>query len=372
MHIALNAAAVGQHFYGLGKYIVNLIPRLATADLTNRYTVYASPRVEPLFGRRGSHYQFVATRDNRPLRLLWEQTGLPADLARRKVDLLHALAFVNPRVKVCPVVTTIHDLTFFLLPDTHTFVKRHYFQKLIPSSARRSEVIITVSESAKRDIVQRLGVPAEKVHVIYHGKDERFRPIQDQDRLEDIRVRYGLPRGVILSVGVIEPRKNLETLVRAYAQAKSLHADYCLVVAGDLGWKCEAVFRAVEKCGLKEKVIFPGFIPEEDLAALYNLSRLFVYPSLYEGFGLPVLEAMACGVPVITSNVSAMPEIAGDSALLIDPRSCEELAQAMCRALQDNELRRAMSQKGIERSKFFSWEKTARETLKVYEEVGQR
>jgi glycosyltransferase involved in cell wall biosynthesis len=243
---------------------------------------------------------------------------------------------------------------------------------MIPMSVKRSDVAIAISQSVKEDIVRILGVQPEKVKVIYLGKHERFRPIRDPERLSRFRTKYGLSRRVVLFVGLIEPRKNLATLVQAFASLKSLHGDFCLVLAGDYGWGCQDVLASVRRYGIENHVLFPGFIPDGELPELYNLADVFVYPSLYEGFGLPVLEAMACGVPVVTSNVSSMPEVVGEAGLLVDPRSVEELAQGIRRVLTDATLRSQMREKGLERSELFSWEKTARETLEVYRQIAGR
>jgi glycosyltransferase involved in cell wall biosynthesis len=273
-------------------------------------------------------------------------------------------------VKTCRQVVTIHDMTFFLLPQCHLFTKRLYFQRLIPECVRRANQVIAVSESTKRDAIRILGTQCEKIKVIYHGKDERFHPDRAAATSCRLRAKHGLSRRVILFVGLIEPRKNLARLIRAYGKLKSLHQDSCLVLVGRLGWGYEAVLRAVSESGARDRIFFPGFIPDQELPSLYNLADVFVYPSLYEGFALPVLEAMACGVPVVTSNVSSMPEIAGDAAFLVDPYDVDGIAQGLERVLVDRALRERLAEEGPKRSQPFTWERTARETLAAYEEAA--
>lgn len=372
MHIALTALGVRRQLFGGGTYVKNLVHTLARLAPEHHYTIYVTPENSAHFQDLGPHVQLIFAPRQRPLRLVWEQVWLPGELARRRVEVFHGTGFVSPRRRVCPQVTTIHDLTFFLLPGKHTFFKRHYFRRMIPLSAKASDLLIAVSESTKRDLVRLLGLDPEKVKVIHLGKDERFRSLADAELQERAKQQCGVPanKKVILFVGMIEPRKNLETLLGAFARLKSLHGDYCLVLAGAPGWGYRGVFERVRRLGLEGPVVFPGYVPEDLLPALYNAAELFVYPSLYEGFGLPVLEAMACGVPVITSNVSSLPEVAGDAAVLVDPRSEEELRQGILRLLEDGELRKQLREKGLARSRLFSWEKTARATLEVYQQLG--
>jgi len=371
MHIAINCLAVPPRPYGGGNYIRRLVGHLSKIDTDNQYTVYVSSTNSHHFSELGPNFNFVSSYSHRPLRILWEQTGLPRDLSHRKIDVFHGPAFVSPWVKVCPQVTTIFDMTWFLFPEKHTFVKRHYFKTMIPRSVRQSDVIIAISESVKKDIVRILDVPPEKVEVTYLGKEESFKPVRSAERLGRVRAKYGLTGKAVLFVGVVEPRKNLVRLIQAFTRLKALHGDYRLVIAGGFGWDYKEVLKAARESGIRERVLFTGFIPDEDLPELYNAAEVFVYPSLYEGFGLPVLEAMACGIPVITSNVSSMPEVAGDAGILVDPRSTADLAQALDRVLADSTLRKQMREKGLERSRLFSWEKTARQTLEIYRQVGR-
>ncbi len=371
MRIAINALASQGALSGASRYIRSLVASLANVDAKNEYVLYVSHNDVPLFSGLGPNFQPIPTVANRPLRILWEQTELPWDLKRRKVDVFHGPTFIAPLIKTCRQVVTIHDMTFFLLPQFHLFTKRRYFHLMIPECVSRANQVIAVSESTKRDLVKILGSQcARKIKVIYHGKDDRFHPDKAGAAAGHLRTKYGLSGRVILFVGLIEPRKNLVRLIRAYARLKSLQPDSCLVLAGNQGWGHEAVFRAASESGLKDGVFFPGFIPDRELPSLYNLADVFVYPSLYEGFGLPVLEAMSCGTPVVTSSVSSMPEIAGEAALLVDPHDIDGIAQALERVLADRTLRERMAEEGIRRTQPFTWGRTARETLATYEEVA--
>jgi glycosyltransferase involved in cell wall biosynthesis len=236
-------------------------------------------------------------------------------------------------------------------------------------SARKASKIIAISENTKKDIIDYFGIDEEKIRVIYLGVDRQFSPQPDMDEV-GVLSKYNLPSGYILSVGTLEPRKNLIRLINAYKMvASSGEPVPKLVIVGGQGWGDEELGKVVRESGLIDLVILTGYVPDEDLPALYRNTTVFVYPSLYEGFGLPPLEAMACGTPVITSNVSSLPEVVGDAAILIDPYNTTEIAQAIASVLKDKELRERLRMNGLARSNLFSWDKTARETLKLYQEV---
>jgi len=236
---------------------------------------------------------------------------------------------------------------------------------MVQAAILRSDRVIAVSESTKRDILKIVRTDEKKVCVIHHGVDAQFQPITDEEKLARIREKYGLRRKFILFVGVIEPRKNLETLVDAYL-ADSLSGEFDLVLAGNLGWGYSTLMQKIANARAEDCIRMPGYIADGDLAALYSSATAFVYPSLYEGFGLPVLEAMACGIPVITSSFSSLPEIAGDAAILVDPHDRSALASALRKVLKDDRLRQDLSRRGRQQSQLFSWEQTARKTLKAY------
>ena len=267
-------------------------------------------------------------------------------------------------------MVTIHDLGYLHFPRAHRLLDRLYLDLSTRFNARAAAHIIADSQATKRDLVERYGVEPSKISVIYPGYDEEaFQPVREREAIEAVKARYGIAGDYILFVGTIQPRKNLVRLMEAFSLLKRQAADLQLVIAGKKGWLYEAIFRRVEELGLEGQVVFTGYVAEEGLPALFSGARLFVFPSLYEGFGLPVLEAMACGTPVVCSNASSLPEVAGDAALLFDPLDVEGMAAAMGRVLGDERLRAELIERGLQRARGFSWEKCARETLAVLESV---
>jgi glycosyltransferase involved in cell wall biosynthesis len=310
------------------------------------------------------------------VRIFWEQVVQPFALRKERVDLLHALAFVTPLLSPCPSVITVYDLSFLLYPESFKRFKRFYLGLFTRLSVRRARRIIAISKSTKHDVVRLLGVSPEKVDVVYCGIDQAFRPLPE-DQVASFRSKRGLPERFILFVGTIEPRKNVTRLIEAYADLRFAIRDLRLVIGGAKGWFYEDVFARVEELGLEGEVMFPGYIPVSELPLWYNAAELFVYPSLYEGFGLPPLEAMACGTPVVTANTSSLPEVVGEApgtgsqghsaGLTVDPLDVAGLAEAMRRVLGDEALRQEMRKRGLQRAKGFSWTKTAQETVQVYQ-----
>lgn len=374
MRIGINTLSLPSQKTGGGKYISYLINSLCRLDRSNSYSVFANRTNMPQFHLDNcSNFDMIDCgfmANIRPLRLGWEQVFLPHQVKERQVDLLHSPGFIAPLGLKCRSVVTIFDMTFFLFPDRHTLSKRLYFGFFLPRSARKADMIIAISESSKNDIIRCLHLPEEKVRVIYPGADESFRPVQDEEGLEQVKSRYGIKKDFILTVGVLEPRKNLDRLIRAFDLLLSKDGfDLQMVIVGKKGWAYQPILDLPDHLGLQDRVIFTGYVPEEDLPLLYNGACLFVYPSIYEGFGIPVLEAMACGTPVITSNVSSIPEVAGDAALLVDPYDIQAIAQAIEKLLGDEELKGKMKHAGLKQARQFSWEKMALLTLEVYKEI---
>jgi len=350
---------------GISWYIYNLLLHLPQADQDNEYIAF--------LGEGEAYFPSLTLRLSRlptikpPLRILWEQFIQPLELVKESIDILHSLAFVQPVICPCPSVITIYDLSFFFFPEAFQSLNRIYLSLFTPYSAKRADRVVAISASTKEDIVRYLGVDPGRIDVIYPGVDEAFRPIADRGRLAAFRDKHGLPEKVILFVGTIEPRKNVERLVRAYARLKKEgDLPHKLVIGGAEGWLYAGVFATVEEMGLGADVLFPGYIPRDELPLWYNVADLFVYPSLYEGFGLPPLEAMACGTPAIASNTSSLPEVVGEAGFLVDPYDVEGMAGAMFKVLTDEGLREGMRRRGLERAQGFSWLKMARETVKVY------
>jgi glycosyltransferase involved in cell wall biosynthesis len=268
-------------------------------------------------------------------------------------------------------VFTLHDLIFRFYPEMHKPLNRWFLTLMMPRFLQAADAVVAVSECTKRDAVQTYGLDEAKIRVIYEGVNPRFRR-SPPDVISAVRRKYDLPARFILSVGTIEPRKNLTSLLEAYRALRDGGSEFKLVIVGKKGWLYEGFFRKLYELGLEQEVIFPGFVPDEDLPAVYSAAGLFVFPSLYEGFGLPVLEALACGVPVISSNTSSLPEVTGEAALLVDPKSVEALTRAMRDVLDNKELRDELRAKGPRQAAKFTWEATARSTWGVYRDVLSR
>ena len=324
-------------------------------------------------GRVESHVSRLPT--GRPLvRILWEQCVQPWILQRGRFDLLHGLAFALPWWSPCPSVVTIYDLSFLRYPKHFRPGNRLYLSLFVRLAAARAAHVITISQSTARDVAQLLKVESARISVTYCGVEQDYRPLPEET-VAQFRREKDLPRRAILYLGTIEPRKNIGTLIRAYHRLlarwpKPTGEDVPrLVVAGGKGWGWQEVFALVEDLALNDHVLFPGFAPDTELPLWYNMAECFAYPSLYEGFGLPALEAMACGTPVITSNVSSLPEVVGEAGLTLSPQDVEGLADALWRVLSDGDLRAYLRQCGLRQAARFSWAETARQTLDVYDQV---
>ena len=308
---------------------------------------------------------------------LWMQLLLPRELKQLQPDLCHFTNHVAPVWLPCPSILTIHDMTLWLYPAYHPLRRLVTMRPIIPHAARRATAIITVSHSAKDDIVRILGVPSEKVHVIYEAPGQEFRPlVGDGDarpvpELEAVRRVYKLPERFILHVGTLEPRKNLVRLLTAFAHLRRTRAvDHDLVLVGQRGWKWEQIFAAVEELDLAGTIHFLDYVPGRWLPSIYNLADALVYPSLYEGFGLPVIEAMASGLPVVTAPSGALPEVAGEAAQMVDPTDVENITEGIRQVLTDRPLHASLRLRGLAWAARFTWSKTAEQTRQLYWQVA--
>ncbi|RLC69773.1 MAG: glycosyltransferase family 1 protein [Chloroflexi bacterium] len=387
MRIGVDYTSAVRQGAGIGRLTRCIFQALAEIDHENEYRLFAAmgrgqssnfPTFQP---SKLSNFRLkTIPLSDRELNVVWHRLRLPlpVELITGPVDVFHSPDFTLPPVWRARAVLTVHDLSFLRVPECFTGALRRYLERVVPRSVRRADHVIADSHSTKRDLVELLGTPAGKVTVIHSGVEPRFRPIVDRAALGPVRQRYDLPERFIISVGTLQPRKNFATLVEAFARLKSETGNWKpgarslkLVIAGGRGWLYEEIFARVEALGLQGDVLFPGFVADEDLPALYNLAEAFVLPSLYEGFGLPPLEAMACGTPVVTSNVSSLPEVVGDAGLMVEPADVESLAAAIERVLEDGGLRREMVQRGLARAKEFTWERAARRLLGVYTRMGR-
>jgi glycosyltransferase involved in cell wall biosynthesis len=367
LHIAINAHLLsGQDSYrsaGVHQYILYLLRYLSTVDRGEiLFTALVGARIlKAVPNVRFIHSRWQTSRPS--VRVLWEQLVQPQVLGQIEADLVHGPVFVGPLVTPCPVVTTIHDLSFIRFPHLFRPVNRIYLTVMTRLSARRARRLIAVSEHTAREAADLLSVSRDKIDVVYHGVDSAFRPLPT-NQVETFRERQELPRQFVLFVGTLEPRKNLTRLLEAFSQVYD--GQTRLVLAGGKGWLYDDLFARVEELNLSAAVLFPGYVRSEDLPLWYNAATALAYPSLYEGFGMPVTEAQACGTPVLTSDTSSLPEAAGGAALLVDPHSVEEIAAGLIRILGDQTLRNDLRERGLAHARRFSWSRTAEQTIEVY------
>jgi glycosyltransferase involved in cell wall biosynthesis len=366
IHVGVNAhllsLAESYRSAGISWYIQNLLRHLPQVDPKIRYTVFLGER--RYRGEDGLRLRRSCLPTHRPeVRIFWEQVIQPWVIRRAGIDLLHGMALVGPAASDCPSVITVHDLSFLFYPDHFPASRRLYLRTFTRLSVQRARRVIAISENTRRDVVQQYGVSPDQVDRIYYGLDPIFRPLPP-DQVAEFRRRRGLPERFLLFVGTLEPRKNVAGLVEAYA---CLPGD-CppLLLVGGKGWLYDDIFARVEALNLADRVRFVGYIPGEELPWWYNAAELFVYPSVYEGFGLPPLEAMACGTPVVSSNVSSLPEVVGEAGLLVDPADSQALIGAMGQVLVDADRRRAMRDAGLAQARLFAWPEAARQTVACY------
>jgi glycosyltransferase involved in cell wall biosynthesis len=355
--------------YGIGTYVRNLLRYLARIDKNTEYVLFC--RADDCATIEESGENFRAVPELARQYSIKEQLRIPLDLRREKIDLFHAPHYVLPALIPCKAVVTIHDCIHLRFPQyLPSRLGYAYARTSMWIATHRSTRVLTVSEASKRDILKYFHVPQHKIDVIYNGIDERFGETPSADEVLRVRERYQLNDPFVLYAGNIKPHKNLERLIEAFhLLRRNGHETVKLLIIGDEISKYATLRRAVHKYKLHKHVRFFGFVPDKTLAVLYRLARVFVFPSLYEGFGLPPLEAMASGTPVITSNVSSLPEVVGEAALLIDPYEPAAIAQAMHRVLTEPSLREDLRRRGLLRVKDFSWERSIRRVHEIYQEV---
>lgn len=389
MRIGINAFYLGAVTTGSGQYINHLIRQLTRLGDENECVLVKNTEYR-MQNTSHSHSPFSTLHSplcilhpvstpfdsiSENLAKLWfEQVSFPRACLRQGVEIAHVPYFASPLFPTTPTVVTVHDLIPMLLPAYRGSILVRLYTHLVAAAARKADIVLTDSEASKQDIVRLLGIPAERVRVIYLAADDIYQPVLDEHRLAATRRKYGLPESYLLYLGGFDQRKNVPTLLKAFVQlAKDSKA--FLVVAGQLPER-DLTFSPdprpiVQELGIGERVVFTGWVPEEDKPALYSGARALVFPSLYEGFGLPSLEALACGTPVIASNRGSLPEIVGDGGLLLEPDDVEGLTGAIEKLLKDDTLWGDLRERGLAHAARFSWEKTARETLAVYREIGK-
>jgi glycosyltransferase involved in cell wall biosynthesis len=367
VRIAIDARKL--HDFGIGTYVRNLLRHLGRFDRTTDYVVLCREADEEMVRETGENFRPVSEAAKNYS--LSEQLTVPLDLRREGVDLFHAPHYVLPVLTPCRSVVTIHDCIHLRFPQyLPNRLGYAYARSSLWVATHRSSRIMTVSETSKRDILRYYHVPEQKIDVIYNAIDERFGHPPASEDVELVRERYQLNDPFVLYAGNIKPHKNIERLIEAFHSLKQHGFEHVkLLIIGDEISKYATLRRAVHRYKLHKHVRFFGFVSDETLACLYRLAAVFVFPSLYEGFGLPPLEAMASGTPVITSNVSSLPEVVGDAALLIDPYEPEAIADAIRRVLTDEALRADLKAKGLVRASQFSWERSIRRVREIYDEV---
>jgi len=354
--------------YGVGRYLSSLLRELVELG-DHDYLIYLSEPIEPLdFSSRNLAFEIL---EHAPS-LLWRHGRLPMAMKLDKVDLHFSPSYFLPLVKVCPSVVVVHDLIIKVHPEWFVKDSRFRFDDLFWREVKKAEAVITVSEYSKKDIVDVLGVDPQRVTVVPEAADKIFHPLRTKTRLREVREKYGLREGFLFTAGALHTRRNFVRLIQAAGQAdRLLDGDLQLLILGspaDFSLPIDIQGEAA-RCGLEGRVIQVEFVSDQELLSLYNACGLFVYPSLYEGFGLPVIEAMACGAPVACSNTTSLPEVAGDAAVYFDPLQIEDIAGAIVSIISDDERRREMARAGKKRAKSFSWEKAAEQTLRVFEQA---
>jgi glycosyltransferase involved in cell wall biosynthesis len=370
--IGIDYTAAHEQGAGIGRYVRELMRALALHDDQTPYHLFVAGATRgSLPAAPGPNFSWHPTRIT-PLWFarLWyrAQFPLPVEVFTGRVALYHATDFtLPPTLPGVRTLLTVHDLSFVRAPETATPVLKAYLDKVVPRSVRRATHVLADSQATKDDLVALYDTPPDKVTVLLGGVNPEFRPVTDMNARRAVRQRYQIPDNpYIFSIGTVQPRKNYARLIEALAALGQEGEDVHLVIAGGRGWLDGPIYQSVEDFGLGERVHFTGFVRDEDLPALYAEARCLAYPSLYEGIGLPVLEAMACGIPVVTSNISSMPEVAGDAALLIDPYDVDALADALRRLLTDESLRSDLIRRGFDQAACFTWDRAAQQLSDVY------
>lgn len=366
MHVALDARLAHYTAGGISHYTLNLARALAEIAPHDRFTLLRSVKQR---GRQLPHARNLrSTPLLTPPHHRLEQLTLPLEMLRVRPDVLHCPDFIPPFRRTCPAVVTVHDVAFLRFSDTLTSESRRYYGQVRRAIASAERTIV-VSEATARDLATLLHVPRERVRVVHNGLDARF--LAPPDAAEQARVcaRWRLDRPYLLFLGTLEPRKDIPTLLRAFAEVRARHPDLLLALVGRRGWLYEPIFAEIESLGLREAVRHIEDAADADLPPLFDGATAFAFPSLYEGFGLPPLEALARGVPTVVADTSSLPEVVGDAALLHPPGDHAALAAALLRLIEDTALRADLAARGPARAAGFTWERAARETLAVYREA---
>lgn len=374
MDIGIDVSAAVHGRAGLGRYAYELVTALRHVAPEHTLTLFYNRSSDAHIRPEWLDFPQVALdlgdKAWRSVVAAAHVTGIQQDRRVGRVDVFHGTDHLLPRLRSTGSVFTLHDLTYVLFPNTHSRLNREYLRFMMPRFLQ-ADAVVADSQSTSRDAVKWYGLSEDSVTVVYPGVSKRFAPVEARDRLA-LCSRLGLPREFVLCVGTIEPRKNLIVLLEALASLGKSASTPPLVIAGRRGWLSEPFFRRLSDLGLERRVTVLGHVADDDLPALYSACQMLAFPSLYEGFGLPVLEAMSCGAPVVCSSSSSLPEVGGSAAYYVDPLDAEGWAAALVRVLSDSDLRTEMRENGLVQSATFTWERTARSMLAIYERVRCR
>ena len=378
MRIAIDYTAATRQAAGIGNYVRSLVDAMLAQDDTNQYTLLTSgrpPRERPFPTAENVRGRSLIIPD-RYLNVLWYRWRLPisATFFTGQVDIYHGPDFVLPPLngKLRKVVT-VHDLAFLEHPEYAVPELAAYLKKVVPEAVEAADVVASVSQTTRQTLIEHFQTPLEKITLVPNGIRAYFRRITDPVLLEATRHKFGLKSPLVLGVGTQEPRKNHLGLIKAFHKAVSTGnkstRPAMLALAGGSGWLYEETEQIVAELKLEKKVRFLGRVSDLELMMLYSLADVFVFPSFYEGFGVPPLEAMACGTPVITSNTSSLPEVVGDAAIMVNPHKINEIASAINRVLENKQLQEDLRQKGYTRAAHFTWFRSAQKMLSIYQQL---
>jgi glycosyltransferase involved in cell wall biosynthesis len=349
---------------GIRTYVLNMVRNLDSKDIT---LIHYKKNKDKVYSR---FKELIIPMRNIPFyREIRKMFVMPCML--NKFDIVHETVQIGPfffksRFKK---IVTVHDLSVIKFPKSHKGLHYVHHKLGLQRTLKNVDRIIAVSNSTKKDLIRLFKVPARKIKVIYEAADKQYRVINDKKELERFKTRYHIDYPFVLYIGTLEPRKNIPRLIKAFRLVKKKGYPHKLLVVGKKGWKYKAIFKMIKTLGLEKDVVFTGFIEEKELPLFYNVADVFVFPSLYEGFGLPVLEAMQCGCPVIIANNSSLPEITGDAALKVNARDVRDIAMKIERLIKDKNLKIKFAQKGVKHARRFSWKRCAKETRELYKEV---
>ena len=372
MRIAIDLIPIIGKEAGLQRYAQQLVEGIADFDKKNKYVLLLNEKVYNLLAVRQDNFTNVKVKTPPKIHFFWEQVYLPLHTLFKNFDVLHfpISAPLYFQLSSTKSIVTVHDLTFILYPKTMTKISRFYWSFFMKRGIKTAKRIIAVSKNTKDDLIKYYNIPEEKVKIIPEALTRNFSASLMAGNFQSIKGRYALPEKYLLYVGTLEPRKNIKRLLQAFRKAKNNKKfRHKLVIVGKKGWLFSEIFETVKNLRLENDVVFAGFVPDEDLPGIYSGAEIFVFPSLYEGFGLPLLEAMSYGVPVLTSNSSSLPEVVGDAGILVNPEDTDDIANGILRLVEDRSLRNQLKEKGLQQAQKFSLERMTKETLEVYEEI---